>query len=135
MPVDAPAGRGRTADSGTRRRILIVDDNRDSADSMAILLAMQGYEVRQAYHGREALAVAADFQPDAALLDIGLPEMSGHELGARLREVPGLDHVVLVAMSGYGQEHDRQRSVAAGFSHHLVKPVDLDVLHRLLADI
>jgi len=135
LPGNAPADLGSPADTATRRRILIVDDNRDSADSMAILLAMHGYEVRQVYHGRDALAVAAEFHPDAALLDIGLPEMSGHELGARLREVPGLDHVILVAMSGYGQEHDRQRSVDAGFSHHLVKPVDLDLLHRLLADI
>lgn len=135
MSGSGPGDLRGTSQAGARRRILVVDDNRDSADSMAMLLAMQGYEVRQVYHCRDALAVAAEFQPHAALLDIGLPEMSGHELGARLREVPGLQHVVLVAMSGYGQDHDRQRSVAAGFAHHLVKPVDLETLHRLLTDI
>jgi PAS domain S-box-containing protein len=113
-------------------RILVVDDNVDSADSMALLLSLDGHEVRTAFDGPGALAEAADFQPRAVLLDIGLPGMDGYEVARRMRELPGLRDVLMIAITGYGQEDDRTRSKAAGFDHHLVKPVDPETLSRLL---
>jgi PAS domain S-box-containing protein len=116
-------------------RVLVVDDNLDSADSMAMLLSMDGYAVEQAYHGREALALFEKFQPDAVLLDIGLPEMNGYDVAGRMRALPAGGKAVIIAMTGYGQNEDRQRSAAAGFTHHLVKPIPLDVLRDILAAI
>jgi PAS domain S-box-containing protein len=132
-PPAGPAPAARAAAEPRGRRVLVVDDNQDSADSMAMLLAMQGYTVRQAYHGREALDVAAEFEPEAVLLDIGLPEMSGYEVAAGLRRLPAGRDIMIIAMTGYGQDSDRERSAAAGFDHHLVKPVPLEPLHELLA--
>ena len=128
-PIDTPD----TTAYRSQRRILVVDDNRDSADSMAMLLAIRGYAVRQAYDGREALAALEAFHPDVVLLDIGLPEMSGYEVAARMRERAAGRRAMIVAMTGYGQQEDRERSAAAGFSHHLVKPVPLEMLDELLA--
>jgi signal transduction histidine kinase/CheY-like chemotaxis protein len=112
------------------RRILVVEDNRDVALMLATVLERMGHVVARAHDGPAALALAATFAPDIALLDIGLPGMDGYQLGAALRA--GHD-VRLVAVTGYGQEHDRKRSRAAGFEAHLVKPVDLTLLQRLLA--
>lgn len=113
-------------------RILVVDDNRDSAESLAMLLELGGHEVRTSYDGVAALdAIAAD-RPDAVLLDIGLPGLDGYEVARRVRAMPGAAAVLLVAVSGYGGEDDRERSRDAGFDHHLVKPVDLAALERLL---
>ena len=105
----------------SRRRLLVVDDNHDSADTLAILLAAMGHDVKTAYEGREAIELAAHYQPQAVLLDIGLPGMNGYEVGRALKS--GNAPVVLVAVSGYGQEEDRRRSREAGFDYHLVKPV------------
>ncbi len=115
------------------RRVLVIDDNRDAAEIMTVLLELWGHEVRIAYDGPDALGVAAEFRPDAALLDIGLPGMSGFEVAQRLRELPGWDRVMLVAVTGYGQDEDRRRSREAGFDHHLTKPVEPARLQDLLA--
>jgi CheY-like chemotaxis protein len=106
-------------------RVLIVDDNQDAARLLAALLIHHGHATCVALDGPSALRMAQDFGPDIALLDIGLPGMDGYELAGRLRETPGLADVRLMAVTGYGQESDRQRSAAAGFDTHLVKPIDL----------
>ena len=112
----------------------MVDDNRDAADSLALLLTLQGSEVRTAYDGLEAIEAAAAFHPDVVLSDLGMPRMNGYDAAQRIREqCPG--RVVLVAMTGWGQEEDKRRSSAAGFDFHLVKPVDLDALEQLLASL
>jgi signal transduction histidine kinase/ActR/RegA family two-component response regulator len=115
------------------RRVLIVDDNRDAANSLALLLDFQGHETEVAYSGREALDRIERYGPEVALLDIGLPEMDGYELARRLRAMPALTDLRLIALTGYGQAEDRQRAQAAGFDDHLVKPVDLPALERALA--
>ena len=114
------------------RRVLIVDDNRFSADSLASFLEFSGHQVRIAYSGHEALALAGSFRPDFVLLDIGLPEMDGFEVAQRLRQRADLDGVLLVAVTGYGHDEILERSRAVGFDHHLVKPLDLDKLLSLL---
>jgi two-component system CheB/CheR fusion protein len=119
--------------AGARRRVLIVDDNRDSLDSLALLLNLGGHEVCSARDGVEAVEAAASFGPELVLLDIGLPRLNGYEAAARIRQLPGGAAIKLVALSGWGQEEDRRRSRDAGFDLHLVKPVDPQVLGRLLA--
>ena len=114
------------------RRVLVVDDNRDSANSLALLLKVTGHEVQTAHTGPAALEGARGFQPEVVLLDIGLPGMNGYEVARELRKEPGLQGVVLVAMTGYGQEENRRRSCEAGFQAHLVKPLDPAVLKELL---
>ena len=106
------------------RRILVVDDNVDTAESLALFMRVLGHDAQVAYDGRSALETARAFQPEVALLDIGLPGMSGYELAPRLRNQPDLKDVLLIAITGYGSEEDRRRSRQAGFDHHLVKPVD-----------
>jgi CheY-like chemotaxis protein len=120
---------------GAGRRVLIVDDNRDAADMMANALTLRGFDVRTAHDGLAALDVAAAFGPELAVLDIGLPVMDGYELAARLRQTPGLEHVRLIAVTGYGQKSDRERSAAAGFDQHIVKPVDVDRLIGLALSV
>jgi len=117
-----------------RHRVLVVDDNRDSAESLALLLQLEGHEVHEAYDGAEAIAVAERHRPDAIVLDIGLPGINGYEACRRIRELrPEYDPLV-VALTGWGQEDDRRRSAEAGFDAHLVKPVDVEALLRLLGD-
>ncbi len=118
--------------SGRTGRILVVDDSRDAAESLVMLLQLQGHEVRSASDGPGALEAARAFQPDVVLLDIGLPGMDGYEVARRLREEEGAQKVLLVAMTGYGQDEDRRRSAEAGFDHHLIKPVDLGELQEVL---
>ena len=125
-PPPAPA----MAASG---RVLIVDDNVDAAELLAEVLALRGYETALAHDGPAALVEARRFAPDVALLDIGLPVMDGYELAAHLRETLGAAAPRLVAVTGYGQQHDRDRSRAAGFATHLVKPVDAELLFRAIA--
>jgi PAS domain S-box-containing protein len=115
------------------RNVLIVDDNQDAADSLALLLRRRGQEVRTAYDGPAALDLARAQPPDVVLLDIGMPGMDGLEVARRLRLDLGLKQALLVALTGYGQDEDRRRSQEAGFDTHLVKPVDLDTLEGLLA--
>ena len=120
------------APTSTSQRVLVVDDNEDAADLLAEFLEVLGHQVHVVHDGPAALRAARDFDFEFALLDIGLPVMDGYELAQRLREVPGRAASRLVAITGYGQEGDRQRTRAAGFDAHLVKPIDLDVLQRLL---
>jgi PAS domain S-box-containing protein len=115
------------------RRILVVDDNWDSAESLVMFLRMLGNDVHTAHDGLEAVEVAATFRPDVVLLDIGLPRLNGYEAARQIREKSGTDEIVLVAVTGWGQDEDRRRSREAGFDYHLTKPVDFDALQRLLA--
>jgi DNA-binding response OmpR family regulator len=116
-------------------RILVVDDNRDSADSLAMMLRIMGNEIRTAYDGEEAVAAAGEFRPDVVLLDIGLPKLNGYEACRHIREQPWSKSVVLIAMTGWGQEEDRRRSQEAGFDKHMVKPVDPQALMNLLREL
>jgi PAS domain S-box-containing protein len=113
-------------------RVLVVDDNVDAAESLALLLSLSGHEVRVAYTGPAALEVAMKDPPEMVLLDIGLPEMDGYEVAERIRKEPALAHTVLVAVTGYGQARDQLRAGAVGFNHYLVKPVDPDQLEQLV---
>jgi len=115
--------------------ILVVDDNVDALDMLTEALTLLGHHPHPAPHARAALELAARVQPRLALLDIGLPEMDGYELGQRLRGLPGLESIELVALTGYGQASDRERSRAAGFAAHLVKPVGLDAIQQLLREV
>ena len=116
--------------------MLVVDDNADSAESLALLLQMEGHDVRMAHDGPSALATAREHRPELVLLDIGLPAgMDGYEVARRMRPEPGLQSAVIVAVTGFGQEEDRKRATRAGFDAHLVKPIDMKQLSRLLASL
>jgi len=133
MPSQGPASGLR--DTALQRRILIVDDDADSADLLVQLLEMRGHDARSANSASEAVAVAAEFLPQVAILDVGLPDMSGYELAQLLRKCEGLAECRLIAVTGYSGEAVTARSKVAGFDMHLVKPVDLDLLARsVLAD-
>ena len=116
-------------------RVLVVDDNVDAAQSLAMLLELSGHAVRLAYDGPSAVEAALSYRPDLVLLDIGLPGLTGLEVAERLRQEPTLRNIVLVAMTGYGQETDRLRSQEAGFDHHLVKPAEFDEVQEILATV
>ena len=118
--------------TGLGMRILVVDDNRDAADSLAMLLQLMGNEVRTVNDGLKALECADEFKPQVILLDIGLPQMNGWETARTLRARYGSEGLVLIALTGWAQEADRRRSREAGFDYHFVKPVDLAVLQRLI---
>ena len=126
-PGERPAGR--------RHRVLIVDDNADSASSLALLLELNGHEAHTAHDGVGGLAAAERLQPDLVLLDIGLPGLNGYEVCRRIRQEAWGKDLMVVALTGWGQEEDRSRSREAGFSAHLVKPVDLTALMRILATL
>jgi PAS domain S-box-containing protein len=130
-PVSVPK---RVAMTG-RRRILVVDDNRDAATSLAMMLEFMGNETRSSYDGLEALDTAEEFRPDIILLDIGMPKMNGHEACRRIRRQTWGKDVVLVAITGWGQEDDRRRSREAGFDFHVVKPVESAALEELLSTV
>ncbi len=134
-----PAEAGRAAKEGARadahcaaRRVLVVDDNHDAADSLAHVLGACGHEVRVAYDGVDAVSESLAFEPDVVLLDLGLPRLDGRDVARRLRRLRG-DSVLLIAVTGWGQEDDRRRTREAGFDHHLTKPVDHERLQALLA--
>lgn len=115
------------------KRVLIVDDNRNQARTLARLLEAMGHEATVAYDGATALERAAEFHPDVALIDIGLPGMSGYDVARRLREQPEFREAVLVAQTGWGREEDRKRATEAGFNYHLIKPIDREVFREILA--
>jgi CheY-like chemotaxis protein len=114
------------------QRILVVDDNRDAADTLGLLLEADGAEVRVVYDGRAALAMAETFAPHSVLLDLGMPGMDGYEVARRLRQDARFAGMRIVALTGWGQDADRRQSRTRGFAHHLTKPVDLDDLVRIL---
>jgi signal transduction histidine kinase/ActR/RegA family two-component response regulator len=126
---------GEPAVAKSLLRILIVDDNRDGADSLGMMLRIMGNDTRTAYDGRDGLQVAGEYRPDVILLDIGLPMLNGYETCRRIRAQPWGNGIVVIAMTGWGQEEDRRRSHEAGFDHHLVKPVDPTALMQLLSGL
>ena len=125
-PLDQPAG-------GARCRVLVADDNVDAAQTLAMILQMSGFEVAVASSGREALEMARRDQPEALILDIGMPELNGYEVARHVRQERWGQEVLLIALTGWGQPDDKEKARAAGFDHHLTKPVDLDMVERLLA--
>jgi CheY-like chemotaxis protein len=129
---EAPAGIAAER-SNKKARILVVDDNVDTAEGMVRLLSLIGHETATAYDGNQALIVAREFRPEFVLLDIGLPGMDGYQVAARLRKEECCKNAVIVAVSGYGREEDRRRSTEVGFDHHFIKPLDHDALLSLLA--
>jgi CheY-like chemotaxis protein len=128
------AAKPETATTIPSQRIFIVDDNQDAAEALGGLLQLNGHEVQFATSSKEALEQMEAFRPDVALLDLGLPELNGYELLQKLRSLPALERVRFIAVTGYGQVDDRQRTRAAGFENHLIKPVDLSALTRALID-
>jgi len=137
--LDAPFAVERTLDQAaaakaTPRRVLVVDDNADASRMLAMLLSFEGHDTREAHDGLEAVRVAAEFEPDVVLMDIGLPLLNGYESAARIK-VEMRRPPVLVALTGWGQEEDRRKAKAAGFDAHLVKPVDHDALTKLISDV
>lgn len=123
------------AESPRRVRVLVVDDNRDAAESLALVLGLSGYEMLTAFGGAEALEIGARERPEAVILDIGMPGMSGHEVARRMRLEAWGRHAAIVALTGWGQEQDKQAASAAGFDAHLTKPVDPAAVERVLADL
>jgi CheY-like chemotaxis protein len=117
------------------RKILVADDDQDSAESLAMLFQMMGHDVRSALSGLEAVNLAADFQPDLIVLDIGMPGLDGYEVCRRIRQQPWAHTVVIAALTGWTRDEDRDRSQQAGFNHYLVKPVDPQALTDLVARI
>lgn len=132
-PETPGASDGAGTKSGHRRRLLLVDDNRDAADSMSILLELSGHEVTIAYDGMEAIHAAARLRPDVALIDLAMPGMDGFAVIHALRGMPALAHTRYVALTGFGQASDREQTAAAGFHAHLVKPVELEALLKVIA--
>jgi CheY-like chemotaxis protein/two-component sensor histidine kinase len=133
--AEAEGGNGEPVAPRSSLRILIVDDNRDAADSLVMLLRLMGNDTRTAYDGKQGVDLAGDFRPDVILLDIGLPKLDGYEACRRIREQPWGKSAVLIAVTGWGQEDDRRRSHEAGFDQHMVKPVDPQDLMKLLAGL
>jgi signal transduction histidine kinase/ActR/RegA family two-component response regulator len=133
VPAAKKNGTREPQRNGPKSRILVVDDLRDSADSLAMMLKTKGHEVRTAYDGVEAIEAAREFRPEVVLLDIGMPRLDGYEAARRIREECHQDQPVLIAITGWGQDENRAKTREAGFDHHLVKPVEPAALTRLLA--
>ena len=125
-------GEGEARPHEAGRRILVVDDNRDAADSLRLLLELSGHEVAVAYSGHDGVRAAEQCRPDVVLCDIGLPGLDGYAVARRLRQNPSTAKARLIAVTAYGRDEDRRRSHEAGFERHLVKPVDPDDLRRAL---
>jgi CheY-like chemotaxis protein len=132
LGVNEPVARTNMLPS---RRILVADDNQDSASSLGMLLKLLGADVLVVYSGAAALEAVGVFKPDVVLLDIGMPEMDGHEVARQMRAGPGGRDLTLIALTGWGQEKDRHDSELAGFDHHLIKPADVGDLENLLVSL
>ncbi len=117
------------------QKVLVVDDNTDSADSLALLLSLDGHQTRTAYSGPDAIREARDFMPETVFLDIGLPGMNGYEVAKAIREESLNPDMILVALTGWGSQEDRNQSVEAGFNFHITKPVDLEELEKIFAKV
>jgi CheY-like chemotaxis protein len=122
----------RPPSTSPRRRVLVADDNLDAAESLQMWLQMSGHEVEIARDGPATLAAAESFRPDVVLLDLGMPGMTGLEVARRIREAEWGRGMILMALTGWGQEEDRQRTAEAGFDHHLTKPIDPDRIDALI---
>jgi two-component system OmpR family response regulator len=125
---------GASGHSGLPRRILLVDDSVDAAEAMSMLLETLGHEVRTMHDGPSALAMVDDFAPDVVILDIGLPGMNGFELAREMRARPNTKTALMIALTGYGGESDRQKAREAGFDHHLVKPVSFAAIEKVIVN-
>jgi CheY-like chemotaxis protein len=136
VPQASENGGAGSAGQGAKQKILVVDDNQDAADTLAMLLEFMGNsEVRVVNGGQAALDLMAGFHPDVVLLDIGMPGMDGHEVARRVRSQPQFNSTRLVALTGWGQDEDRRRTQESGFDHHLTKPVDIASLQNLLSSL
>jgi PAS domain S-box-containing protein len=134
-PQETNASASEVGRDSSGRRILVVDDNRDAAASLSMMLSLLGHDTRTAHDGLEALDVAAAFRPEIVLLDIGMPKLNGYDVARRIRQEPWGANIVLVACTGWGYEEDRRRSDDAGFDQHMVKPVDPQALMKLLREL
>jgi CheY-like chemotaxis protein/two-component sensor histidine kinase len=132
-PVPKPEAKPEPEAASGARRVLIVDDNIDAAETLAMMLGILGQETRQAHDGHAAVTAAAEYKPEVVFMDIGLPGLSGHEAASRIRKDLGMGDVYMIALSGYGTEEDRRKSLYAGFDAHLVKPLDPAALPSILA--
>ena len=128
---EPPTTGGHGPSPGLSKRILVADDNRDGAETMGMLLKLSGHEVYLAHSGGEALDVAKRERPDIAVLDIGMPDLNGYEVAERIRHEAWGERIKLIAVTGWGQAEDKRRALAAGFNHHLTKPVDPTQLEAL----
>ena len=131
--VAVAGGEARNGKAGPNKRILLADDNRDAAESLAIILRLEGHDVELAYDGHAALAAYAKLKPDVALLDIGMPNANGYDVARQIRAAPDGRDVLLIAITGWAQDSDKAQSRAAGFDHHLTKPIEPETLIGLLA--
>ena len=127
------SGTEESAAPSALRRVLIADDNRDGAESLAMLIEFSGHQVYLAHTGIDAVQMAAIHRPHIAILDIGMPGMDGYQVAERIRDETWGRHMILIALTGWGQEDDKRRAQRAGFDHHLTKPVDPATLEELLA--
>jgi CheY-like chemotaxis protein len=135
-PVEAPKTHsGITPQALVSRRVLVVDDNMDSAESLALLLRLAGHLVETAHDGETALESAERFQPDAILLDLGMPRLNGYEVCERIRGTSWGQSILIVAQTGWGQAQDRARTLEAGFDAHLTKPIDCELVQQMLVDL
>ncbi len=141
LPIEQPKAANATDNTsdaaetrGSGRRVLIADDNVDSAESLAVLLRLQGHQVEVVHEGAAALRRLEESRPQFALLDIGMPKINGYEVARRTRAQPWGASITLIALTGWGQEQDRREALAAGFDHHLLKPVDTDLLTQTLVE-
>ena len=133
--VPLPMPDAAESQSLVSRRVLVVDDNADSADALALLLRLDGHLVETAHDGRRAVELAERFQPDAILLDLGMPGMNGYEVCEEIRSLPWGASVLMVAQTGWGQAQDRARTLEAGFDAHLTKPIDPDAVQEMLVTL
>jgi CheY-like chemotaxis protein len=115
--------------------VLVVDDNVDAAVTLSMILDVEGYATQVAHGGTDAVRLAGEFRPAVVFLDIGMPGMDGYEAAEAIRSLPGIEQPCIVALTGWGAEHDRARSALAGFDHHLTKPVELETVRGLLAQV
>ena len=132
--VDATSTEGRQVEAAGSRRVLVVDDNESAARVLSLLLKAYGHDVRTAHDGLAAVETAAEFLPDVVLMDIGMPKLNGNDAARRIRQQPWGRHMVLAALTGLGQDDDKARTRDAGFDHHFVKPLDVELLRQLLAE-
>ena len=135
-PMTPPLASPAEQNAAPRKRcqVLVVDDNVDAAEALALLLESSGHDVRTVHDGPTALEAVLDYRPDVVLLDIGLPGLDGFEVASRIRRFTGREGIRLVALTGYGQEGDQRRSREVGFDHHLVKPADFEAIQRILEE-
>lgn len=137
LHASVPAAAAQPAPEGQarQRRVLVADDNQDGANTLATFLSLDGHQVQVAYDGEQALRMASEYRPDACVLDIGMPGLTGYEVAERIRREGWGQQMLLVAVTGWGQVKHRTVALAAGFDHHLTKPIDPDALHQLLLNV